>query len=82
MIDEIREIGAGSPKHDPANKYEPTEPTEEELKRAGVTLVGFDNALIYLKCDACDDQWATQRPDRRGANTVAYWVCPNVDQDK
>jgi hypothetical protein len=74
---EIEAIGEAPRRHDRASDYEPTEPTAEELKRAGVTLVGSDPALIYLKCDNCGNQWATTRPDRTESG-FAYWICPNA----
>jgi hypothetical protein len=75
--EEITTIGDAPPKHERVNDYEPKEPTAEELKLAGVTLVGLDPALIYLKCDRCGDQWATTRPDRTKTK-YPYWICQNV----
>jgi hypothetical protein len=70
-------IGGGPPKHDRVSDYEPAEPNAEELKRASVTLIGFDPSLIYLKCDACGNQWATMRPDQAETKNP-YWICTNA----
>jgi hypothetical protein len=53
---EVIETGA-KPKHAPVNNYEPKEPTAEELKLSGVTLVGDDGSMLYLTCDHCGEAY-------------------------
>jgi hypothetical protein len=67
-------IGDAPAKHEPVNDYEPKEPTAEELKLAGVTLLHTDSALIYLRCDQCGNQWATTYDNW----PVSAWSCPNA----
>jgi hypothetical protein len=57
--------------HDRPNDYEPKEPTAEELKRAGVTLIGVDSSLVYMRCDVCEQSWAAPL-------SPIYYVCPNA----
>lgn len=71
--DDIRPIGDAPPKHDPVSDHEPTEPTADELKRAGVTLLNADSALVYLRCDHCGMQWAAPK-----MAAPASWICPNT----
>jgi hypothetical protein len=73
---EVIETGA-KPKHAPVNNYEPKEPTAEELKLAGVTLVGDDDTgQLYLTCDRCGETYfpVIYRP----APSPGYWICPNA----
>jgi hypothetical protein len=77
-VSDIERIGTDTKaKHDPVNDYEPKEPTAEELKLAGVTLVGADDTgLLYLTCDRCGESYFPVI-DRK-APFPGYWICPNA----
>lgn len=71
-IEEVKAAmeGIGEP-HEPFSDYEPKEPTAEELKLAGVTILDESGSMLWLKCDVCNWIWGVGSP-----KTTRYWVCP------
>ena len=71
----------GSEPHEPFSNHIPAEPSAEELKLAGVTIVGEENSMLGLRCDVCSRIWCVVNwPEckerlKEPSYIKPYWQC-------
>ena len=73
-------------KHEPFSDYKPKDITAEELKLAGVTILGEQDSMLILQCDICGSIWHIgDWPDCKEclkepppSHIQPYWQCINT----